>query len=97
MKARHFLLAVLWATGAVLPLAEEDESDHDHDHEEHGEHFEQAAVYTMTKGNNSLILLPGDEHTEFEVDGIAFMVVETSSADEEGLESAEEAAEEGMI
>ena len=90
MKVYCFVLAVLWAIGLTSSLAEE--SDHDH---EHGEHFEQAAVYNMTVGNNSLIIIPVGNDNGSDEEAVAFMVVSATSADEEGLEGAETTTEEG--
>lgn len=66
-------------------------SHEDHDHE--GEHFEAAAVYDVGAGNNSFIAYPPEG--SFEEETFAFMIVPAASADEEGLEGAEEDAEEG--
>ena len=74
--------------GATLSLAQE----FDHDSHEHGEHFKQAAVYNMTAGNNSLIVVPGGDATSFAEDVFAFMVMPAATADEDGLERAEDTA-----
>ncbi|CAN0399296.1 unnamed protein product [Pylaiella littoralis] len=61
-------------------------------HESHeGEHFEAAAVYDVEAGNNSFIAIPAEG--AFEEESLAFMIVSAASADEEGLEGAEEDAE----
>ena len=52
-------------------------------------------MYSMTVGNNSLIVMPGSSASDFDEDVVAFMVVSATSADEEGLEGAEETAEQG--
>lgn len=63
-------------------------------HESHeGEHFEAAAVYDVEAGNNSFIAIPAEG--AFEEESLAFMIVPAASADEEGLEGAEEDAEAG--
>lgn len=60
-----------------------------HDHE--GGHFEAAAVYDVEAGSNFFIAYPESLGEE----SLAFMIVRAASADEEGLESAEEDAEAG--
>ncbi|CAM9369523.1 unnamed protein product [Ectocarpus sp. 12 AP-2014] len=68
-------------------------SDHDSltDHDSHSDgHFEAAAVYTLEEaGTHSVIAVPGED---FE-GTLAFMLVPAASADDEGLEGAEEDAE----
>lgn len=70
----------------------EDETSHEeHDHE--GEHFEAAAVYDVNAGTNSFVVVPAEG--SFEDETFAFMIVPAVTADEEGLEAAEEDAELG--
>lgn len=71
-------------------------SEDEHDHEE--SLFEQAAVYDMeSEGSYSIIVVPGEGETTFDEDNFVFMVMSTSENNEEGLEEAEEAAEEGRL
>lgn len=74
-----------------------EESSHtSHDsHTSHEEaHFEAAAVYDVEAGTNSLIAYPSEGTFDGE-ESFAFMIVSAASADEEGLEGAEEDAEAG--
>ena len=87
----YSVLTVLWAIGAILSLGQES----DHESHENGEHFEQAAVYSMAVGNSNLIVMPSGNAITFAEETFAFMVVPASTADEEGLEEAEESAVEG--
>lgn len=50
---------------------------------------EAAAVYSVGAGTNSIVAVPSEDFSET----VAFMLVPTASADEEGLEAAEEAIE----
>lgn len=50
---------------------------------------EAAAVYSVGAGTNSIVAMPSEDFSET----VAFMLVPTASADEEGLEAAEEAIE----
>lgn len=69
-------------------------SEEEHDHEE--SLFEQAAVYDMEDvGTYSIVVVPGEGETSFDEEKFVFMVLSTSENNEEGLEEAEEAAEEG--
>lgn len=66
----------------------------DHSDESHGgEHPEAAAVYDVEAGTNSLVVVPAEGVSEGEA--VVFMVVPATSADFEGLEGAEEDAEDG--
>lgn len=69
------------------------ESTHDSHDEEEGDHFEAAAVYDVGVGTNSFIAFPPEG--SFEEETFAFMIVPTATADEAGLEEAEEDAETG--
>lgn len=70
-------------------------SEEEHDHEE--SLFEQAAVYDMEDvGTYSIVVVPGEGETTFDEENFVFMVLSTSENNDEGLEEAEEAAEEGM-
>lgn len=74
-------------------------SDHDHsDHEDHDSHseglFEAAAVYAVEAGTNSIVAVPAEDMRD---GSFAFMLVPAASADDEGLEGAEEDAEAGAV
>lgn len=86
-------LACSAASAATSSHSDHDEHDHS-DHDEHGEggHFEAAALYTVEAGTSSIVAVPSEDM----MDGtFAFMLVPAASADEEGLEGAEEDAEAG--
>ena len=91
-------LACSAASAATSSHSDHDSHDHDEhdhsDHDEHGEggHFEAAALYTVEAGTSSIVAVPSEDM----MDGtFAFMLVPAASADEEGLEGAEEDAEAG--
>lgn len=64
------------------------------DHDEH-ESWEVAKVYDLESDTYTTTISPHDGENEFDDEYVAFMVVPTSSADDEGLHKAEELAEEG--
>jgi len=87
-------LACSAASATTSSHSDHDHHDHDeHDHSDHAGQFEAAALYTVETGTNSIVLVPSADM----MDGtLAFMLVPAASADEEGLEGAEEDAEAGM-
>lgn len=70
----------------------EEEGGHD-SHEGEGGHFEAAAVYDVTAGTNTFVVVPAEG--SFDDETFAFMIVPAPTADMEGLEVAEEEAETG--
>ena len=91
-----FAVTALLVIGATLALGRGSSDD---DHESHEDvvqhHFEQAAVYNMEAGSNNLVVIvprsDGNSSTIF-----AFVVVPAATADEQGLDAAEENAVEGI-
>lgn len=93
-------IAALYLGCSAARATTSSHSDHDHgdhdedhsDHSDHGGHFEAAALYTVEAGINSIVAVPSEDM----MDGtVAFMLVRAASADEDGLEGAEEDAEAG--
>ena len=60
-----------------------------------GQHFEAAAVYDAEAGTGSFAVIPAAAAGSFEEETLAFMIVPAASADLDGLEKAEDIAEEG--
>lgn len=96
-------IAVLYLACSAASAATSSHSDHDsHDHDEHdhsdhdqhgeGGHFEAAALYTVEAGTSSIVAVPSEDMIG---GSFAFMLVPAASADEVGLEGAEEDAEDG--
>ena len=104
LAAAALLLACVAAQDTTTSHSDHDHDSHDHsDHDSHedetshasheGEHFEAAAVYDVDAGTNSFVVVPAEG--SFEDETFAFMIVPAATADEEGLEGAEEDAELG--
>ena len=95
MKMNCFgFVAVVYAIAGRGHGALGEDSSHDtHDHDENPL-FEQAAVYVLESGTNSIIILPAVGESDFvEESLLAFMVLPAENADQDGLEEAEAAAE----
>ena len=99
-----FAAAALGATRISGAFAQQSESgdshdshddshdSHDDSHSGHESAFGHAAVYSMEEGLSNIIAIAGGPE-----DGFAFMLVPTTTANSEGLEEAEGAAEAGKI
>lgn len=90
-----FLIALLLSAAKGATSEDEHEHDeHEHDDEEGLGLWETASVYSLEADNYTATMstVDGELFTE---NGFAFMVFSTSSADDSGLEEAEETAEQG--
>ena len=87
------VVLVYTITGGDHGALGEESSHETHDHDENPL-FEQAAVYVLESGTNKIMILPAVGESDFaEEILLAFMVLPAESADQDGLEEAEEAAE----